>query len=239
MDDPALDAGEHSAALLSLRRVHSLSGTVGRLWRPIERLIAKHQLSSLSIMDVGCGDGHVLRQLWQRARRCGCDLRLHGCDFSSRALDICRAACEQRDIPINLHQVDVLQQPLPGPVDVVINSLFLHHFSDDQIVPLIKQMADRASRLMLIEDLLRSRLSYYIVWLGVRLLTRCRVVHIDGPLSVKAAFSQQEMRNFLNRAELTTASLQKHWPERMLIHWQAPNKQTIALNTNGHVTHAR
>ena len=239
MDDPALDAGEHAAALRGLRRVHAISGTSGRMWRPIQRLLTTCRLSELSVMDVGCGDGSMLRQLWQLARRSGCKLHLHGCDFSQRALDMCTAACEQAGIPVSLYHVDVLRQPLPGPVDVVINSLFLHHFDNDQIVPLLRQMATRTRRLLLVEDLLRGRLSYTLVWLGVRLLTRCRVVHVDGPLSVKAAFTQQEMRRLLNQAELKTASLGKHWPERMFITWEIPDKQTAKENNIGCAHHGR
>ncbi len=239
MDDPALDAGEHAAALRGLRRVHAISGTSGRMWRPIQRLLTTCGLSELSIMDVGCGDGSILRHLWQLARRIGCKLQLHGCDFSHRALDMCTAACEQSGIPISLYHVDVLRQPLPGPVDVVINSLFLHHFGNDQIVPLLSQMATRSRRLLLVEDLLRGRLSYLTVWLGVRLLTRSRVVHVDGPLSVKAAFTQQEMRRLLDQAELKTARLGRHWPERMFITWEFPAKQTAKEDIFGCVKHAR
>ncbi len=239
MDDPALDADQHAAALRGLRRVHALSGTIGRLWRPIERLITTDGLHELSIMDVGCGDGCILRQLWQLAHRRGCNLRLHACDFSPRALEICGQVCEENDIPVSLHQVDVLHQSLPGPVDVVINSLFLHHFSDDDVVPIIKQMAASAGRLMMIEDLSRSRLSYYLVWLGVHVLTRCRVVHIDGPLSVKAAFSNEEMRRILDQADLRSARIQKCWPERLFITWEAPHGWPTEKQTIEPTAHAR
>jgi 2-polyprenyl-3-methyl-5-hydroxy-6-metoxy-1,4-benzoquinol methylase len=239
MDDPSLDEGEHAAALRGLRRVHAISGTSRRMWRPIQRLITTYELSELSILDVGCGDGALLRHLWKVARRSGCSLQLHGCDFSLRALDMCTAACKQAGVPISLYHVDVLRQPLPKPVDVVINSLFLHHFGNDQIAPLLSQMATRSRYLLLVEDLLRGRLSYIMVWLGVRLLTRCRVVHVDGPLSVKAAFTQQEMRRLLDQAKLTTARLEKRWPERMFITWEVPAEQTTEVKTLGCVTHAR
>lgn len=83
MDDPALEAGEHAAALRGLSRVHAISGTFGRMWRPIQKLIADERLSQLSIMDVGCGDSLLLRQLYHRALRQGCELHLIGCDFSA------------------------------------------------------------------------------------------------------------------------------------------------------------
>jgi len=217
MDDPSLAAAEHVAALRGLRRVHRVSGTVGHLWNPIQRLIATERLKQLSVMDVGCGDGWILRQLWRRARREGCELQLHGCDFSPRALEVCQQACAAEAIPIHLLHLDVTQEPLPKPVDVIVNSLFLHHFSNAEVSQLLTQFANTAGRLWVVEDLIRSSLGYGLCVAGVRALTRCRVVHVDGPLSVKAAFTLPEMRELLLGAGLQTAQLVKCWPERMLI----------------------
>jgi 2-polyprenyl-3-methyl-5-hydroxy-6-metoxy-1,4-benzoquinol methylase len=197
--------------------VHRISGTVGHLWHPIQRLIATERLKQLSVMDVGCGDGWILRQLWRRARRVGCELQLHGCDFSPRALEVCQQACAAETIPIRLLHLDVTQQEIPKPVDVIVNSLFLHHFSNAEVSRLLTQFANTAGRLWVVEDLIRSSLGYGLCVAGVRALTRCRIVHIDGPLSVKAAFTLPEMRELLLGAGLQTAQLVKRWPERMLI----------------------
>jgi SAM-dependent methyltransferase len=230
MDDPGLAAAEHLAALRGLRRVHRLSGTVRHLWSPIGRLIATERPKQLSVMDVGCGDGWILRQLWKRARRTGCELQLHGCDFSPRALDVCQQACDAEAIPIRLQHLDVTQQALPGPVDVIVNSLFLHHFSNAQVSQLLMQFAGTASRLWVVEDLIRSSLGYSLCVAGVRALTRCRVVHVDGPLSVKAAFTLPEMRELLRGAGLQAAQLVKCWPERMLISQLVDASGTDASN---------
>ncbi len=229
MDDPSLDLQQHALALRGLQRIHALSGTLGRLWKPLKSLIQANSLQTLSIMDVGCGDGLLLRQLWTKARRIGCDLRLVGCDFSSRALEFTQRACQQSGIPIDLYQVDITRQPLPVAADVLINSLFLHHFCESHVVQILEQFAAVAQRLVLIEDLLRSRLGYGICWLGVRTLTRSRVVHIDGPLSVRAAFSIVEMRKLLNQAGLSRAVIQQRWPERILISWQTTSPANHSL----------
>ncbi|MCA9159847.1 MAG: methyltransferase domain-containing protein [Planctomycetales bacterium] len=217
MDDPDLDANEHIAALGGLRRIHALSGTLGRFWRPLQQLIQPDQLRHLSVMDVGCGDSLLLRQLYRKSQQHDCTLHLIGCDFSARALELSRQACQREEVPIDLHQVDVTRQALPATADVVINSLFLHHFDSSDVVHILASMATAARRLVLIEDLLRSRLGYVLCWAGVRLLTRSRVVHFDGPLSVRAAFTMQEINGLLNQAHWTGAQLVRRWPERFLI----------------------
>ena len=49
-----------------------------------------------------------------------------------------------------------------------------------------------------------------VSWCGLRILTRSRICHIDGPLSVRAAFTLQEMQELATRAELTGATLTRH-----------------------------
>lgn len=217
MDDPDLAASEHRSALRGLQRIHRLTGTIGHLWHPIARSMRAGHSRELSLLDVGCGDGWIMRQLWRLARRRGCQLRLHACDFSSRALDLCGQACRAEDIPVELHQVDITRDRLPITADIVINSLFLHHFSDEQVVELLRQFQQAAKRLLVVEDLLRTPLGYGLCWLGVHAVTRSRVVHTDGPLSVRAAFTLPEMRALLEAAGLSTARVRRCWPERVLI----------------------
>ena len=191
------------------------------MWRPIQKLIADERLSQLSIMDVGCGDSLLLRQLYHRALRQGCELHLIGCDFSARALELSSLACQSEHVPIELHQVDVTTQPLPTTADVVINSLFLHHFEPTDVVRILASMSAASQRLVIIEDLLRSRLGYALCWLGVRLLTRSKVVHIDGPLSVRAAFTLDEIGELLSQAAWSGARVVQRWPERFVIQYQS------------------
>lgn len=220
MDDPLLEMSEHTAALMGLQRIHALSGTLGRMWRPIKKLIDTQQLRQLRVLDVGCGDSLLLRQLYHRAAKRGCSLHVIGCDFSERALELSELACQRERVPIELHHIDVTKQPLPTTADVVINSLFLHHFEVGDVLRILELMSAAGNRLVLIEDLLRSRLGFVLCWGGVRLLTRSRVVHIDGPLSVRAAFTLPEIRDLLYRAGWTDAYAAACWPQRFLIHYQ-------------------
>lgn len=219
MDDPSLSDAEHVAALQGLARIHRLTGTVGRFWRSIERLCRAQPTRQLSVMDVGCGDGLLLRKLARRADIEGLSLRLIGCDFSSRALERCQREATADNLSIELHQLDVTNDPLPQPADVIINSLFLHHFSDAQVIEILQHFRVQARKLIVIEDLLRTPLGYGLCWLGTRLLTRSHVVHVDGLLSVRAAFSMAEMQALLRQAGMSDANIYKHWPERFMVEW--------------------
>jgi 2-polyprenyl-3-methyl-5-hydroxy-6-metoxy-1,4-benzoquinol methylase len=224
MDDPALDPLEHARALRGLARIHALTFTPGRLWKAIESRIAEQGSGSeLSLLDVGCSDGWLACSVAKVARRRGWNVRLIGCDFSQRALELFADRARHEGFQAELEPVDILQQELPTRADVVLNSLFLHHFSGEQVCLILPKLAAAARRLLIVDDLLRTPLGYWYCQLGVHLLTRSRVVQVDGPLSVRAAFSLAEIRDLVQVSGLTDATIRTHWPERYLIDWSPPS----------------
>jgi hypothetical protein len=95
--------------------------------------------------------------------------------------------------------------------------LFLHHLTEDRAVELLKRMAYMARRLMIVSDLKRCRLGYTMTQAVVRLISRCDVVHHDGPQSVAASFTMEEARELARRAGLTSATVCRAWPFRYLL----------------------
>jgi hypothetical protein len=77
--------------------------------------------------------------------------------------------------------------------DVVISSLFLHHLEDDQVVTLLSTLARARPRLVLIDDLRRSRWGLALAFCASHLLSRSPVVHHDALVSVARAFRPSEV----------------------------------------------
>ena len=63
--------------------------------------------------------------------------------------------------------------------------------------------------------------SFGVVWLASRLLTRSPVVHVDGPLSVRAAFTPAELLALTHAGGLTGATVTPRFPGRMILEWRA------------------
>jgi hypothetical protein len=119
---------------------------------------------------------------------------------------------------VDFVEADAIRDFPEGPWDLVVINLFLHHLDDDEVVALLAAVR-RTADALLAQDLLRGRFGYLLAWFGMRLLSRSRVGHVDGPLSVRAGFRRSELLALARRAGLATARVRVSWPERLVLSW--------------------
>lgn len=220
MDDPALDPAEHRRALAGLARINRFSGSVGVLWPSIRDLARRFPRDPIRVLDVATGSGDVPIRLAERAKRAGLsNVTFQGCDISPTAIEAASAAALRAGADAKFFQLNVLTDRPGGWFDVVTCSLFLHHLSSDDALSLLSRMREAAGRLVLVNDLARSRFSYIGVWLACHLLTTSRVVRFDGPASVRSAFTPAEALTLAEQAGLSSATVRSKFPARFLLSW--------------------
>jgi 2-polyprenyl-3-methyl-5-hydroxy-6-metoxy-1,4-benzoquinol methylase len=229
MDDPALAESLHRQALRGLERVNQISGIASLIWKAIRPLCDRNASRPLRVFDVGCGGGDISVGVWKKAQRAGCSIEIGGCDISPKALRMSTERARAAGAEAEYVSVDILNDPLPRGWDVMYCSLFLHHFDEGQGVRLLRNMAQNAERLVLVNDLIRDQLGYLLCWWGVRLLTRSPIVHTDGPLSVRAGFQPQEVLDMAADAGMTGARITRHWPQRLLMKWERPESDASSM----------
>lgn len=223
MDDPEIDQDVHCTALRGLARLNRISGSVSRLWRPIHRLVKAQGLKRITLIDIATGGGDVPIALARLARRAGIQLEATGIDVSQQALDFARDQARREGEDVEFRRLDILNDPLPGPFDVAVCSLFLHHLQEPHAVRVLSAMKERATRLAVVNDLVRSRFTYAQVWLASRIVSRSPIVHYDGPASVRAAFTIDEALELARRAGLHDAVATPTFPCRYLLTWSPRN----------------
>jgi hypothetical protein len=109
---------------------------------------------------------------------------------------------------------------MPEGYDVVLSTLFLHHLRREEVVALLGRMAAAARRGVLVSDLERGVPGYVVALAGTRLLTRSRVVRTDALLSVRAAFTREELRTLAAEAGLAGCRVTPAWPFRLRLSWR-------------------
>jgi len=90
----------------------------------------------------------------------------------------------------------------PRSFDYVFSSLFLHHFTDDQVVELLAGFGRVARKQVLIIDLWRHPVPYYFISRTRWLFGWHPVTVYDGAISVEAAFRPRELADLARRAGL-------------------------------------
>ena len=225
MDAEDLDPTRHVTALRALARVNRVSLVAARVWREVLHMSRiSHDRGvglPLRLLDVAGGGGDVMVDVASRAHRAGVPLAVHGCDSSPVALEHARREAERRGVEADFFDRDVLAEGLPGGYDLVCSSLFHHHLAREDAVGLLRGMAEAGHR-VLVQDLLRGTLGYVLAWSGLRLLSRSDVAHVDGPRSVRAAFTLSEVRTMAAEAGYVGAVVQRGWPERFILRWRRP-----------------
>jgi 2-polyprenyl-3-methyl-5-hydroxy-6-metoxy-1,4-benzoquinol methylase len=165
------------------------------------------------ILDAGCGVGDVATSLARWARRSGYRLQIDGMDRHAQIIELGRQRC--RAYPeIVLSQQDVLQLDNVA-YDYVHASQFIHHFPDEEIVPLLGHLLAMSQRKVVINDLVRAPLHYLGTWL-LTLFTPSVFRH-DARLSIRRGFKIDELHTLLTDGGLRNFSLERHFFYRLVL----------------------
>jgi SAM-dependent methyltransferase len=220
MDDPSLEEERHLLALKGLERINSISGSARLLWKPIQALAKEFNTHTLSVLDIASGGGDVPIGLDKLATRAGYGLTICGSDVSGRAVEYADQNAARLKSPVTFIKLDALKDPLPAGFDIVTNSLFMHHLDDDEVILLLAKMSLAAQKMVLVNDLSRSRVGLAMAYLGTRLLSASDVVHTDGMISIRAAYRPEEFKSLAERAGLENCTVERRWPTRFLLQWK-------------------
>jgi len=209
--DLGVSDAEALGSLRDLRFVNRWLGARGRLRavvRPrLEAAAAAREAATPSLLDVGCGSGDVAAFL---AQSCSRPVLAAGVDI--KPLHVKQAPPEVRPVVANVHAL-----PFPErSFDVVLTSLFLHHFDGPEPAKVLAKLYSLCRRALVVTDLRRARVPYTFGQLTFRLLFRSRVSVADGLLSIRRGFTEDELRAAFVEAGIPHVRIQRVFPYRLL-----------------------
>ena len=199
MDAPGLDPAVYERVLHDLARVNRWTLTARPALAFLDRAVGPAR--RIRLLDVGFGDGDVLRAIGRWARRRGIEVDLVGVDLNEKSLQAARAATPP-DLAIDYRAGDYRDQA--GPWDVVLSSQVAHHMTEDELTAFLRHMEAEARLGWLVCDLHRHRVAHWGFPLLARLLRVHRITREDGQLSIARSFRRDDWRTALGEAGIAT-----------------------------------
>ena len=168
----------------------------------------------VSIADLGCGSGDMLRRLAVWGQRKGLVLKLTGIDANPHIIEYAKA--HSADFPeIQWEAVNIFSDAFrEKQYDVLLGTLFFHHFSSTDLVRFFRQACGQTRMGIVINDIHRHWLAWSSIALLTRLFSRSPMVRFDAPLSVRRAFTRLELQRILDQAGIRSYSLRWKWAFR-------------------------
>lgn len=213
MDDPALDLATYTRVVHDLARVNTL--TLAR--RPAIDFLrrALDGRKTFRLLDVGFGDGDMLRAIARWSRAQGIDAELVGVDLNPRSESAAREATPP-GMAIDWRTGDYADYA-DEPWDFVISSLVAHHMTHEQLVAFLRFMDGQAARGWFVNDLHR----HGFAWMGFPLLATImrwhRIVRHDGQLSIARSYRPAEWPPILAEAGVMGARIRRVFPFRLCV----------------------
>jgi SAM-dependent methyltransferase len=184
--------------LQDLQRINRYFGGFGILRKLVGEFAGRED--GFSMLDVGAGAGDTAAAL-------------RGSFPRGVVVSLDRQAVHIAQAPAPRLVGDAFRLPFrPGSFDFVYCSLFLHHFTDDQVVALLADFRRVARRAVLAIDLERGPLAFRFLPATRWLFDWHRISVHDGQISVQAAFKRAELLDLARRAGLERARVSVHRP---------------------------
>lgn len=202
LDGPLDDPSALAANLRDLRRLNRLTGGVGLSVRAVRSLLP----DGGTVLDVGTGAADIPVALLRDAEHRGVGLAVTATDGRREVLAAAVAIQPSlaRTPGLTLGHADGRHLSwADGAFDLAHVSLVLHHLDPDEAVVLLAELRRVARIGVVVNDLVRGRLAWLGAWLLTHSVAASRYTRHDGPLSVRRAYTREEMAALVEAAGLT------------------------------------
>jgi len=169
---------------------------------------------TITIVDLGCGNGDILRDVAKFGRKNNYSFNLIGIDANLAAIEYAKELSKEYS-ELSFKTLDILSEDFKKQsYDVVLCTLFLHHFKNEELISFLKTTTNKATIGVVVNDLHRHKLAYYLFKL-IGFFIKNKMVRQDGLTSVLRAFKRKDLENIAKEIKVHF-SIQWKWAFRYL-----------------------
>lgn len=215
MDDFSLEGEELREALDKIASINQFLGGNKVTLDGVKQLLGAISLNeTITIVDIGCGNGDMLRTLAQYAQKSGLVVELIGIDANRFTVNHAQQLSAEYE-NISFRCEDIFDASFKEvKADLFLCTLTLHHFKNEEIEYLLP-LFYRNSRLgIVINDLQRSGLAYRLFQLLCVVFRLNTMSREDGLTSILRGFTNEELIRFSNQMNFNKWSIRWRWAFR-------------------------
>ena len=187
------------------------------------KLLINDRKEILTIVDLGCGGGDMLKLLSDWARKNNRKLNLVGIDANPNIISFAKENCKAYP-EITFETLNIFSEDFQSrKYDVVMGTLFYHHFTQEELVNFFSKLKQQVRIGIIINDIHRHYLAFHSIRLLTKLFSKSAMVKFDAPLSVLRAFTKRELTDILNKSQLSSFTIKWRWAFRWLVIFKMPS----------------
>lgn len=215
MDDFQMEGAILKDALDKIAKINQLLGGNHLTLQGVQSLlkdIDKNEV--ITIVDIGCGNGDMLRYIAEFGDSKGYKLKLIGID--ANAFTIKHAKKLSKHYPNISYQCENIFSTVFSELkyDILLCTLTLHHFKEEEIINLVSIFYSNSKVGIVINDLQRSKVAYRLFQVICFLFRLNKMSSEDGLISILRGFKKEELVAFSNQLKLKKYTLKWKWAFR-------------------------
>jgi 2-polyprenyl-3-methyl-5-hydroxy-6-metoxy-1,4-benzoquinol methylase len=215
MDDFGMEGEILKDALDKIAKINQWLGGNQLTLQGVKGLLKnRNTTQEITLIDIGCGNGDMLRTLAEYGQKNGMNLKLIGIDANNFTIN----HAKQLSAPytnISYCCMDVFQPAFQDlEYDIALCTLTLHHFKENEIRKLLAGIQERAKIGIVINDLQRSALAYRLFQIVCFVFKLNDMSREDGLISILRGFKRKELVTFSKQLQLNHYTIQWKWAFR-------------------------
>lgn len=215
MDDFAMEGEILQDALDKIAQINQLLGGNQLTLQGVQNLIEKiPKKNEITILDVGCGNGDILRILADFGLKNHFNFKLIGIDANNFTVNYARELSKDYS-NISFQCENIFSEAFAElKQDIALCTLTLHHFKDDEIIQLMTVLNANSRIGIVINDLHRSPVSYRLFQVLCFVFRLNPMSREDGLISILRGFKKEELVHFSKKIKLSNHKIQWKWAFR-------------------------
>jgi 2-polyprenyl-3-methyl-5-hydroxy-6-metoxy-1,4-benzoquinol methylase len=215
MDDFSMKGEILRDALDKIAKINQLLGGNRLTLCGVQKLIRNiSNKEIITILDVGCGNGDMLRELAHYGYKNNLNFQLIGIDANNFTINHAKQLSENYP-NISFLNHDIFEESFRElKYDIVLCTLTLHHFKDNQIINLLNVFYTNSKIGIVINDLHRNAIAYRLFQVICFVFNLNKMSRDDGLISILRGFKKKELVNYSNELKFKNYNIQWKWAFR-------------------------